>query len=399
MTRPLVLFLVPSLAAFAVGCGGSESSETATNEAGGKPIVIGTANSLTGILAPFELAINNGMDVAVDDINAAGGVDGRPIKIIHVDAKSDLNLSATAVLDVIEKGAQIVVPMCDADFGGPGARAANEKGILAITCAGAPGIGKQTIGPLTFNIYTGAPTESAINAEYAYETKGWRRAYFLCDQLVEYTKVVCEAFKTRWKSLGGAIVGEDTFLQTDVSIAPQVTRLANGPKPDFVVLASFPGGSPAIREIRTAYEGPIMLAAAYSGTFWLKSTPHLSNVWVAAVGSSYGDDPRDEVNSFFRKYEEKTGEPAQVDSYPLLGYSLVQTIARGIETAGTTDGKALGEALETFKEAPLLAGPTTYTKSCHVPVSRSLLIIRYEDGKPSSTGDLVRPKQVPPYPC
>ena len=44
-----------------------------------------------------------------------------------------------------------------------------------------------------------------------------------------------------------------------------------------------------------------------------------------------------------------------------------------------------------------LAGP--YTESCHVPVQRSLLIIRYEDGKPASTGDFVRPEKVPPYPC
>ena len=79
---------------------------------------------------------------------------------------------------------------------------------------------------------------------------GWRRGYFMCDRSFEYTKVVCEAFKTRWKELGGTIVGEDTFLQSDVSIAAQVTRLANGPKPDFVVVASFPGGSPAIKEIR-----------------------------------------------------------------------------------------------------------------------------------------------------
>ena len=59
------------------------------------------------------------MDVAVADINAAGGVDGRKIEVIHVDAKSDLNLSATAALEVIEKGADVVVPMCDADFGAP----------------------------------------------------------------------------------------------------------------------------------------------------------------------------------------------------------------------------------------------------------------------------------------
>ena len=105
------------------------------------------------------------------------------------------------------------------------------------------------------------------------------------------------------------------------------------------------------------------------------------------------------MNEFFRKYEDKTGEAAAVDSYPLLGYSLVQTIAKGVEIAGTTDGTELAKALETFKDAPLLAGPTTYTSSCHVPVKRSLLMIRYDDGKPSSTGDFVSPEKVPPYPC
>jgi branched-chain amino acid transport system substrate-binding protein len=393
--RRHVVVVVICVAVVTTACGGGSSGDKAADG----PIVIGTANSLTGVLAPFEQAINDGMDIAVDDINAAGGVDGRKLEVIHVDAKSDLNLSATAALEVIEKGAQVVVPMCDADFGAPGARAANGKGILAITCAGAPGIGRQTIGPLTFNTYTGSPTESAIDAEYAYKTKGWRKAYFLCDRILEYTKVVCEAFKARWKGLGGAVTGEDTFLQSDVSIASQVTRLVNAPKPDFVVLGSYPGGSPAIKEIRAAYDGPIVLSAAYSGTFWLKATPHLSNVWVAAVGSSYGDDPRAEVNAFFRAYEKKTGAPAVVDSYPLLGYSLVQTIAKGIEIAGTTDGAKLAKALETFRDVALLAGPTTYTESCHVPVKRSLLIIRYEDGKPRSTGQFVRPERVPPYPC
>jgi branched-chain amino acid transport system substrate-binding protein len=105
------------------------------------------------------------------------------------------------------------------------------------------------------------------------------------------------------------------------------------------------------------------------------------------------------VNAFFRKYKDKTGKAAIFDSYPLLGYSLVQTIAKGIEIAGTTDGKELAKALETFRNVPLLAGPTTYTQACHVPVKRSLLIIRYEDGRPSSTGDFVRPQKVPPYPC
>jgi branched-chain amino acid transport system substrate-binding protein len=387
-------------------CGGSsgESSIRSTTTASwskptGKPIVIGTANSLTGVLAPFETAINAGMQLAADDINAAGGVNGRPIKIIHVDAKSDLNLSATAALEVIGKGAQIVVPICDADFGAPGARAANKKGVLAITCAGGPGMGAQTIGPLTFNTYSGSPTEGAILAEYAYKSKGWRTAYALCDQTVEYTKVLCAAFKARWRELGGALAGEDTFMQSDPSIAAQVTRLRNGRRPDFVVLASYPGGSPAIREIRGAYDGPLLLSAAYAGTFWLKATPHLTNAWAPALGSSYGDDPRPAMNAFFRKYATRNGGPAAVDTYPIEGYATVQTIVKAIKIAGTTDGTKLAAALDTFRNVSLLSGPTTYTRTCHIPVGRPMLMIEYTDGRPHSTGHFVRPAKVPRYPC
>lgn len=391
-----IVGIVVALGGLAGGCGEDEPPE---GDAARGAIVIGTANSLSGALAPFELAINGGMDVAVEEINRAGGVDGRPLRIVHVDAKSDLNLSATATLEAIEKGADVVVPMCDADLGGPGARAANAKGVLAITCAGGPGLGRQTIGPLTFNTYTGSPTESAINAEYAYREKGWRMAYVLCDQLLEYSKVACEAFKTRWTELGGEVVGEDAFLQSDASIAAQVTRLNNAPDPDVLMLASYPGGSPALKEIRAAYDGPIMLTASFSGTFWLEATPGLSDVWVPAFGSSYGDDPRPKMNEFFDEYARQTGEPAIVDSYPILGYSTVQTIAKGIETAGTTDGEQLGKALDSFTDVELLAGQTTYTPSCHVPVGREMLMIEYQDGKPHSTDEFVKPEKVPPYPC
>ncbi len=196
----LIVFCVAALAA---GCRGSTSSDADSDEGINAPIVIGTANSLTGSFASYEGAINHGMDLAADEINATGGVGGRPIKIIHVDAKSDLNLSATAALDVIEKGAQIVVPICDADYGAPGARAANAKGVLAITCAGAPGIGKQAIGALTFNTYAGAPTESAITAEFAFRSKGWRKAYLLCDQLLEYSKVHSRCLPGAYRSRCG----------------------------------------------------------------------------------------------------------------------------------------------------------------------------------------------------
>ncbi|MGW6216680.1 ABC transporter substrate-binding protein [Streptomyces sp. NPDC055109] len=394
-TKLLVAVLIGSSIA-AAGC---ENNSSSTPEGNRRPIVIGTSNSLTGRFAPFEQDINSGMALAVADINAAGGADGRKIKLIHVDAKSDLNLSAAATLEVIEKGADVVVPVCDADLGGAGARAANEKGILAITCAGAPGIGRQAIGPLTFNTYQGSPTEATISAEWAYQRQGWRSAYLFCDQLVEYSKVLCKSFENRWKELGGKIVGSDTFLQSDLSVAAQVTRFKKAPPADFVLLGSFPAGSPALREIRSSYSGPLLLSGAYSGTFWLKATPELSNAWLPVIGSSYGDDPRSDMNRFFKKYKETTGGNALTDSYPILGYSLVQTIAVGVARARSADGKKLASALNHFRDEPLLAGPTTYTPQCHVPIGRPMLMLKYQDGQPQVASGLISPGKVPEYPC
>ena len=68
MSRSLLLIAASVLVLTLVASG----SASAANE----PIVIGTANSLTGVLAPFELAINGGMEVAAEEINAAGGVAG-----------------------------------------------------------------------------------------------------------------------------------------------------------------------------------------------------------------------------------------------------------------------------------------------------------------------------------
>ena len=104
MRRTLTLCLLTS--ALAAGCGSHDESaqRTTSSAASGEPIVIGTANSLTGALAPFETAINEGMEIAADEINKAGGVKGRPIRFVHVDAKSDPNLSATATLSGTTRG-------------------------------------------------------------------------------------------------------------------------------------------------------------------------------------------------------------------------------------------------------------------------------------------------------
>ena len=200
--------------------------------------MIGTANSLTGALAPFETAINAGIDVAVAEINADGGVDGRLIEVLHVDAKSDLNL----VGDGGARGDREGRRRGRADVRRRPRRARarvlrTRKASSRSPARARPGIGKQAIGPLTFNTYAGAPTEGAISAEFAYDVQGWRSAYLMCDQLFEYMKVLCESFETRWRSSAATVVGRGHVPPTDPSLAAQVTRLGTPPSRTSLLLA------------------------------------------------------------------------------------------------------------------------------------------------------------------
>ena len=73
-------------------------------------------------------APHKAMEVAIDEINAKGGLLGKQIKIIYADTKSDIAYGATAAQDVIDKGAQMVVVTCDYDYGSAAASVADCKG-------------------------------------------------------------------------------------------------------------------------------------------------------------------------------------------------------------------------------------------------------------------------------
>jgi branched-chain amino acid transport system substrate-binding protein len=82
-----------------------------------------------------------------------------------------------------------------------------------------------------------------------------------------------------------------------------------------------------------------------------------------------------------------------------MGYAAIQTIAKGLEkTGGKADGAALEKALETFKDEPLISGPTTYTAQCHIPVGRPLQVVEIKAGRASYVG-VVKPTKIPKAPC
>lgn len=384
-------------------CGGNdeEGAGTAGGDGGGEPLVVGAAVAQSGIMSQFDEPVVQGAQVAIDKINADGGVDGRPLKLVVSDHKSDLNLVQQSALDVIDQGAEVVITTHDFDFGSPAAQVANAENILTLGGAGGMSYGLEGIGPLAFNLYPGNATEGAVMAQFA-QDQGYEKPYVLQDLSIQYTKEVCEFFDEAWSGLGNdAPVGQSTFQNDDRSFSSQVNAVRDSGA-DAVVLCSYPPGGPAIiRQLRAAgIDLPIVASGGgMDGLRWLDAVPNLDDYYDSVMASLVGDDPNEEINDLFAEIDKRFGAPPQLAAQALTGYAAMQTIKRAVEANdGSTDGEALAATIEGFDEEPLIHGPVTYSEDCHIPVGMPMKIREVKGGKSSyfATSD---PESIPESPC
>jgi branched-chain amino acid transport system substrate-binding protein len=386
----------------AVTAGGG-SAATSNKFAGKEPIVIAMPLALTGVISFYDQPNLAGAQIAVDQINRSGGVLGRPLKIISADTKSDLSLIAGVANSLLGKGADLMIPTLDYDFGGPSARAACAKGIPAISEAGDSRFGKQGIGPCLFNQFPSG-SEAAIGATWAWG-KGWRHPFVFNDPSISYSKTFTQNFLYSWGKLGGKVAGQATFMNSDQSVATQISQLkalVDQKKVDFIFMGSYaPGGASATKQIRAAgIDLPIIGGAGFDGTFWLGAVPNLKNFFVVAGGVTTGGDPNKKRAAVYSAYKAKLHKDAPLGEQTLNGYSAVYAFKVAIERAKSVDGAAVIAQLEKFKNEPLPIGNITWTASCHISKMRSLPIVTFAGTKEKFVAE-VAPKAgiLPPTLC
>ena len=193
MRRPLSLSLIVAVTAVVLAAAAASAGARPTAK---EPIVIGIATAQTGFIAAFDKPAVSGAMIAVDDINKAGGVLGRPLKVVTADTKSDINLGAQAGLSVISKGADVMLVTLDFNFGGPAARVAQSKGMVAMSIgASSPKFGVSGIGPLAYTIGSNGDVEAYAEAEWAYQKKHWRTAYLLLDDTTDAEPDAVQLFR------------------------------------------------------------------------------------------------------------------------------------------------------------------------------------------------------------
>lgn len=374
---------LPFFAAIGMGAAALSLSSQVSAQSG-DPIIIGAAIAESGFIAAYDVDPSRAARIAIDEINAAGGVLGRPLQLITADTRSDIPFGAVAGMEVLEAGAEFVIVTGDFDFGGAAARVANQEGVIAISpFAADPQFGVQGIGPYAFTFATASDTVGTVLAEFATD-QGWSTAYALTQTNIQYDLSVSAAFQQRFVALNGegSLLGTDTFSMDDASIAAHITRIRALPQePDVLMLSTFtPAGPSALRQIRAAgLTMPVLSGEDMDGAYWLESVPGLSDFYFAAMGSVFGDDPRDEVRAFLAEFESRHGTHPST-AHTLTGYSVIQAIARAAERAGTTDSDAIKAEFERFDNEALLVGPTSFDAETHINFARPLAIITVENG-------------------
>jgi branched-chain amino acid transport system substrate-binding protein len=362
-------------------------------------IVVGFATASSGFMQAYDKPAQDAAMIRIDEINKAGGLLGRQIKVVAVDTKTDRAEGAKAGLEVIDKGADLVIVSCDYDFGAPAALAAQAAGKVSFfLCAESIKAGIQGVGPNSFSASVLAAVQGATMAEWSYTKKNARDYYRLLDTWTEYNKGICDGFDYMLPKLKDAkLVGSDTFKNEDTSIASQITRIKSLPKaPDVIMLCSMmPGVVSAIKQIRAAgITSMIVNGSGVDGSYWLNAVPDLSNFFVPVQGSIYGDDPNPKVTEFNKKYTEVTGGPPS-SQYVYPGYVLIDVWAKAIQRAGSTDAAAVTAQLEKMKDEPTLFGPRTFTNEIHHQNRGRYLIVDTEAGKPAVVDEWTISKAIP----
>src|SRR6476620_3613522 len=357
----------------------------------GSPIVIGWAFDSKGAMAQFDNPALAAAQLRVKQIDARGGVGGRPLQIKTCDTQGNKPAIAKAcATKLIGQGANIMFTTCDVDFAAPVVQQSINAGKLTV----APCIGTDQMGPkrfgakgnLAFSFGNVAQDEGSAMAQYAW-AKGWRSAALATDTVIVYFKDVVKAFKARFTQLGGKVVAQESYQSLGSTSQQNVITKLNGAKADVIVTAtagSFGALPQIVSGLRTLdNQTPILNSWAGDGTYWVTKEPQVTNYYYVTFASAFGDDPVPAVNALAKKLGKAT--------YGIGGFVTGSAAIDGVVAAinracGSTNGVKLAAQMEKFKKVPTLSGLVSFSPVLHTVYGRQYRVIKISGTKASVVG-------------
>jgi len=372
------------------------ASGSASAAAGGGTIKIGGGFALTGDESALDLPASNGANLAVKQLNAAGGVNGSQIDFIVHDSQYKMDVTAQTAKQFVEQDkVPVFIGYTDTDSvlaAGPTFQAAKVPFITA--GATSPKIPTQ-VGDMMFLACFGDNVQAAVGAEYSYKTFG-HNAYFLWDKGVEYTTLLGSYFKSRFTELGGTIALEDSYDDKASDFSAQITKIkALSPQPDFYYVAAMPYNiGPLVKQFRDAgITGPIVGGDGYDTPDLVKVAGSAAeNVFFTTHALMDATGGTDGIKKFMADYKAEYGNDPE-NAFAALGYDTLMLMADAIKRAGSTDSAAVKSAIESTSDFPGITGAITFSAGSHVP-QKGVTVIAIKNGA-FTLGAEVVPEKVP----
>lgn len=364
--KVLSLGLVSTMAmALLAGCGTKTTGNVGNADNGGddaNTFVIGALGPLTGEAASYGISVKQGAEVAIEEINNAGGVKvgENTLKLVlnFEDDEASTETVMSAYNSLMDEGIDALLGTVTSGAGLAIAAQTNEDGIFQITPSGSAI--ELTEYPNQFRLCFTDPLQGETMAKFAVEELGYKKIAILYNNSDEYSKGVMEAFVAETEKLGGEVVANEAFAKGAVDFTTQLTKIKNTDAEAIFVPAYYQDAA-----YITTQAAELGMNLPYLGSDGWDGV--IANVVDTAVLENaiflspfFSSDESELVKNFVSTYEEKYNSTP--DQFAADGYDTVYVMKAALEAAGSTDSEALIKAMTEISVAGV-TGDITFNEN------------------------------------
>jgi branched-chain amino acid transport system substrate-binding protein len=355
----------------------AEQAVAAAPKTDADAIVIGEVGSLTGSEAVFGISTKNGIELAVEEANASGGVKGKKLTVrVYDDQSKSEEAGSAAVRLVTQDKARLILGEVASSNSLAMAPKAQEAKVPMIT----PSSTNQAVtevGDYIFRVCFVDAFQGYVMARYAREDLKLNTVAMLKDVKSAYSVGLTEVFERKFTEMGGKIVGTESYSKGDSDFRAQLTALKKL-KPQGLYI---PGYYTDVGVIAQQAEELGLKTTMMGGDGW--DGPPLVELGGKAIEGAYfsdhftADDPSPVVQNFIKKYQEKYHSVP--DSLAALGYDSARVGIEAMKRAASLDGPALRDAIAQTKDFPGVAGTVTINEKRDA--EKPAVIVQVKDAK------------------
>ena len=344
-------------------------------------IVIGEYGSLTGGTATFGSSTDEGVRLALDQINSAGGVLGKQIRVIVEDDQSKPEAAVTAVQKLISEDHVVAVLGEVASSRSLAAAPVCQRNHVPMITPASTNPKVTKVGSFIFRSCFIDPFQGAAMANFAMkDDKGPKATKFaiLYDVKNDYSVGLREFFTNTVKANGGQIVADEGYGEGDIDFKAQLTNIEKA-SPDAIYV---PGYYTEVGLICRQARDLGISVPLLGGDGW--DSDKLYEIGRDAVNGCYftthysPDEDNPKVQEFVANYRAKYSNKTP-DAMAILGYDAMGMLADAIKRAGSTDGRAIRDALAHTKDFPGASGTITMDENRNA--QKPIVILKIDSDK------------------